>query len=166
MFQATDHIALRRARSEDAARIARLYVDSQTVNSTAASRASLDPATVQRWVRTTIIHDEVWVLEEEFGRLAGVVALSGNEVEALDVDPALRRRGLGRRLLAQAKARRPGGLRARLSQGHGPAHAFLLHHGFTEASTGNGTVLNWRTPRGGGSGAPFRVVSTASGARS
>ena len=165
MFTTLDRTALRRARSEDAARIARLYIASQGVNGTAASRASLDPATVQRWIRTSVIHDEVWVLEEEFGRLAGVLTLSGNELETLDVDPTLRGRGLGSRLLAHAKSRRPGGLTARLTQGRSTARAFLTHHGFVESANANTMMLTWRTPRGGGAQPPFRVLNGPVGAR-
>lgn len=171
MFHSHDRAVLRRARNDDAARIARVYIDSQRVNSTAASRASLDSAVVQRWVRTSVIHDEVWVLEEEFGRIVGVLALSGNEIETLDVDPAERRRGHGGRLLALAKSRRPGGLVARVGAGGHAARTFLTHHGFTApaapagaAATGPET-LNWRSPGRGSAGRPFRVVSTASGVR-
>lgn len=171
MFYSVERTVLRRARNDDANRIARVYIDSQRVNSTAASRAALDSAVVQRWVRTSVIHDEVWVLEEEFGRIVGVLALSGSEIEALDVDPAERRRGHGGRLLALAKSRRPGGLVARVGASGAAARTFLTHHGFTApsaptGSAGSGPVLlNWRSPGGRPGGRPFRVVSTASGVR-
>ena len=161
MFQSLDRTVLRRARGEDAAHIARLYIASQGVDSTAASRAALDPAVVQRWVRASVLHDEVWVLEEEFGRLSGILVMSGNEVEALDVDPSQRRRGRGARLLGAAKARRPGGLVARVAAGRTGARTFLEHHGFTDA----GAMLRWRTPTSTSAGRPFRVVSAASGPR-
>lgn len=153
---------LRRARSEDAVHISRLYVASQGVDGTAASRAALDPSVVQRWVRASVLHDEVWVLEEEFGRLSGVLVMSGNEVEALDVDPSQRRRGRGARLLGVAKSRRPGGLVARVAEGRSAARTFLERHGFADA----GTMLRWRTPTTTSAAPPFRVVSVASGPRS
>ena len=152
---------LRRARSEDASHIARLYVASQGVDGTAASRAALNPSVVHRWLRTSVLHDEVWVLEEEFGRLSGLLVISGNEVEALDVEPSQRRRGRGARLLGVAKSRRPGGLVAQVGAGRTAARTFLEHHGFTDA----GAMLRWRTPATTAAARPFRVVSVASGPR-
>lgn len=155
---------LRRARGEDAAHIARLYISSQGVDGTAASRAALDPSVVQRWVRSSVLHDEVWVMQEEFGQLSGILVVSGNEVEALDVDPSQRRRGRGARLLGVAKSRRPGGLVARVGAGRTAARTFLEHHGFVEQRglTDAGTTLRWRTPAATTAGRPFRVVPTAS----
>lgn len=164
MFRTHENTVLRRARSEDAAHIARLYVASQAVGTTAASRAALDPAVVERWVRATVLRDEVWVAEGDFGRLAGVVALSGNELEALDVEPSHRRLGLGGRLIDMAKSRRPGGLVARVGDVRSEACRFLLHHGFTASTRGGGAgdVLRWRTPPRSMSAQPFRVVPASS----
>lgn len=162
-----EHDGLRRARTEDTDRVARLYLASQGTNSTAASRAALDPQVVQRWLRKAVLHDEVWVLEEQYGRLIGMLALSGTELEALDVDPSMRRRGLGRLLVEHAKSRRPGGLRARLAHGRHDARAFLTGHGFHADGRLGGAweELSWRLSGRTASAAPFRVVSTASGPR-
>lgn len=46
---------------------------------------------------------DTWVWEAD-GRVAGFMALLGNEVGALFVDPALHRSGIGRELVAKARA--------------------------------------------------------------
>src|SRR3569833_2795372 len=53
---------------------------------------------------------EVHVAEED-GVIAGFLALDGDTLEQLFIAPAWQNRGIGKRLLDFAKARRPGGFR-------------------------------------------------------
>lgn len=50
---------------------------------------------------------EVWVYETTEGRPGGFVGLSGAHVEMLFIEPALRGRGIGTRLLDHARALQP-----------------------------------------------------------
>jgi len=130
----TTNVSLRRATLGESDRLARLYLDSQRHVGTAASRGALNDDVAQRWLRKAVIHNEVWVLErtyEEFAQLAGLLALSDDELDILDVHPQHRGRGYGNLLITHAKKRRPGGLRARLSHGKHDERAFLVRHGFT-----------------------------------
>lgn len=130
----TVNVTLRRASLNESDRLARLYLDSQRHVGTAASRGALKDDVAQRWLRKAVIHNEVWVLERQFeesAQLAGMLALTENELDLLDVHPQHRGRGYGEMLIAHAKKRRPGGLRARLSHGKHDARAFLVRHGFT-----------------------------------
>lgn len=130
----TTNVTLRRATLNESERLSRLYLDSQRYVGTAASRGALSDDVVQRWLRKAVIHNEVWVLErrfEEFAQLAGLLALTEDEIDILDVHPQHRGRGYGALLIAHAKKRRPGGLRARLAHGKADARAFLVQHGFT-----------------------------------
>jgi len=120
----------RRATSEDVPGLARTYVRSQERAGAAADRNGITLGAVTQWMRKALLLDEIWMLEREFGEVAGLVAVTGRELDVLDVEPNLRGRGYGSRLVEMAKRQRPGGLIARVSAHRVEARRFLFHHGF------------------------------------
>ncbi len=100
---------------------------------------------VEQWMLKALLTEEILLLEYEHGEMVGVVALSGDEIDVLDVEPHLQGRGYGSRLVSVAKSKRPGGLVARISNGRPAAQQFLSHHGFESTShAGSGyATLTW-----------------------
>lgn len=121
---------LRRARREDLPRVIEIWEDAVR-----ATHDFLTDADVRFYL--PIVRDqylpfaEVWVAEADDGKLVGFMGLTEARVDALFVDPAAHRRGVGRALLAHAF-----GLKGRLSvdvneQNH-PARGFYARLGFRE----------------------------------
>ena len=75
---------------------------------------------------------ETWVWEEG-GAVAGFVSLVGSEVGGLFVDPTCQRRGIGRALIEQARARR-GALDVEVFELNGQGRAFYAALGFVIAA--------------------------------
>jgi GNAT superfamily N-acetyltransferase len=121
---------MRRATTRDVNRLARVYVRSQHEDNSAAGRDGITQETVASWLGKAVASGEVWLLERQYGEFAGVLALSGDELDMLDVAPDLRGRGFGAQLMEQAKSRRPGGLIANVADSRHHARAFLTYHGF------------------------------------
>lgn len=72
---------------------------------------------------------DLWVAELD-GEVAGVLALDGNEVDRLYVEPAAQGRQLGTALLQHAKSLHPGGLTLVTHQRNSGACRFYERHGF------------------------------------
>lgn len=155
----TSGTAVRRATLDETEAVAQVYVDSR-LKSPDAGQRDLSFDVVHRWLRKSVIFNEVWVLEtvehgptgESAVVIAGVLALTDREIDALDVDPRYRGQGFGDALLSHAKERRPKGLRARVAQGQNATREFLVRNGFEPASPGTeGTDLwedlVWRADR-------------------
>jgi putative acetyltransferase len=79
------------------------------------------------------------------GRVAGFLALNGDWVDHLYVDPPAQGRGLGGALLRHAQARRAE-LQLWVFQRNTRAIAFYEHHGFTLAERTDGSGNEERTP--------------------
>ncbi len=126
---------LRRACPDDITRMARVYVRSQHHDGTAADRHGITQETVSRWMLRALQLDEIWLLERSYGEIVGLLALTGGEIDILDVEPTLRRRGYGTRLMDAAKSLRPGGLSAWIGQGRPSARSFLAGQGFVTLGT-------------------------------
>ena len=96
---------------------------------------------------------EMWIHEEE-GRVTGLIALVGDEVGALFVDPAFQSRGTGRALLDLARRQRDF-LELEVFKANTKGRAFYARYGFHEigesidAETGH-PVLRLRCEDGGG----------------
>ena len=102
-------IDIRRATTDDAAGIADVWL--------ASWRATFDfgPShpddDVLRWMAAVLVpRSECWVAVESAGRVVGILALSDTMIEQLYLAPDWIGRGLGRRFIALARARRPTGL--------------------------------------------------------
>ncbi len=87
----------------------------------------------QRWVRDECRQQHVW-LDERDGVCAGVMVIQVSEIFYLAIDPAFRRQGVGRALVAHALAymqrRRYGGATARVREANTPIIALLASFGF------------------------------------
>jgi ribosomal protein S18 acetylase RimI-like enzyme len=82
-------------------------------------------------VRTLYIPGAEITVAEEDGRILGFVALVGTFVGGLFVDPAAHRRGVGRRLMADAESRR-GPLTLEVYVANATARAFYRALGYRE----------------------------------
>jgi pimeloyl-ACP methyl ester carboxylesterase/GNAT superfamily N-acetyltransferase len=131
-------IGIRRALAGDADAIGDVWL--------ASWRATFDfppghpDADVRRWLAEELVpRNETWVAEDRDGRVVAVMALSDAMLEQLYVAPAWVGRGVGRRLLALAKERRPAGLDLYCFQVNQRARTFYEHHGFTATAFGDGS---------------------------
>ncbi|THA25667.1 N-acetyltransferase [Streptomyces sp. RKND-216] len=101
-------------------------------------RRAHDDEAVRWWIREIVLpQQETWVATAD-GAVVGMLALDGGELEQLYVEPTWRGRGVGDRLVALAKRRRPGGLALWTFQVNGPARRFYERHGFTETDRTDG----------------------------
>lgn len=93
---------------------------------------------------------EVWVAAETdddgTDRLVGFAAVLDDWLEALYVDPAAQRGGLGTMLLDVVKARRPDGFCLWVFEANRPARAFYAHHGLLELERTDGAANSEREP--------------------
>lgn len=93
---------------------------------------------IRRWMAEIVLPGcEVWVAEVG-GALAGFMALKGDQLEHLYVDPSHQGRGIGARLLDEAKRLRPQGLTLWVFQENAGARRFYAAHGFVEAELTDG----------------------------
>ena len=73
----------------------------------------------------------LYVICTHEGAVAGFMGLNGNEIEALFLAPEHRRRGLGTRLIAEARALRPGAeLTLDVNEQNSDARRFYETRGF------------------------------------
>jgi GNAT superfamily N-acetyltransferase len=139
-------ILIRRGGDADAAAIAEIWLRSF------AATYDFPPAhpddDVRRWVRDDLVPTtEVWVaVDERSARIVGFMALDGDDLGQLYLDPAWLRRGIGSRLVELAKTRRPGGLGLFTFQVNAGARAFYERHGFRTVWLGDGSANEERQP--------------------
>lgn len=86
-----------RAEAARALEIWRAAVDATHRFLTPADRAEID-AFVAEWLPTA----DLWLVDDESGRPVGFLAMDGNLIDALFVDPAVHGRGFGTALLKHA----------------------------------------------------------------
>jgi GNAT superfamily N-acetyltransferase len=128
---------LRRARPEDAAAAADVWL--------ASFRAALptvrlvhSDAEVRDWIaRELVAQHETWVADAG-GKVVGLMALRDDWIEQLYLHPDWRGRGLGRRFVALAQERSPGGLQLWCFQLNAPARRFYERVGFVAAELTDG----------------------------
>jgi len=95
---------------------------------------------VRRWLTETLVpSSEAWVAVDDGGTPVALLALSDTMVEQLYVAPAWIGRGVGRRLIELAKARRPEGLDLYCFAVNTRARRFYERHGFHAIAFGDGT---------------------------
>ncbi len=131
--------SLRRARPEDGAAIGDVWL--------ASWRATFEfppghpDADVRRWLAEELMpRHETWVAEDAANeRVIALMALSDTMIEQLYVAPEWIGRGVGRRLVALAKERRPAGLDLYCFQANGRARAFYERLGFVATAFGDGS---------------------------
>ncbi len=138
--------SLRRAHPEDATAIGDVWLTSW--------RATFDfppghpDADVRRWLAEELVpRHETWVAEDPAGgRVIALMALSDTMIEQLYVAPEWIGRGVGRRLVALAKERRPSGLDLYCFQANLRARGFYERLGFVAVAFGDGSGNEERQP--------------------
>ncbi len=101
----------------------------------------------RRWLLTELVPStESWVAVEDDGRIIGFLSLSDAMVEQLYIAPDWIGHGLGRRLLAFAKERRPAGLDLYCFQVNARARRFYEANGFVAIDFGDGSGNEERQP--------------------
>jgi len=133
-----DAITVRRAEPGDADGIGDVWLTSW--------RATFDfePAypdeMCRAWLATEIVPlNETWVAVDDGGAVIGLMALSDDMIEQLYVAPVWIGRGLGRRLVALAKERRPAGLDLFCFAVNARARRFYERMGFAAVAFGDGS---------------------------
>jgi GNAT superfamily N-acetyltransferase len=97
-------------------------------------------ADVRTWLATELpARDEVWVATEPDGRVVALLGLSDDMIDQLYVAPDRIGTGIGSRMIATAKARRPDGLELYCFQVNTRARTFYENHGFVVLATGDGS---------------------------
>jgi putative acetyltransferase len=117
---------IRRARPDEAAAIAALFRRSFGTLSFLPTLHT--PEEDRRFFGRAVVDHEVWVWEEN-GRILGFASLADDTLEHLYVEPEAHRRGIGSRLFAWAKERRPQGFRFWVFQRNEGARRFYERHG-------------------------------------
>ncbi|MFF3217195.1 GNAT family N-acetyltransferase [Streptomyces sp. NPDC002886] len=133
----SDELVVRRAIGSDAAAMAETWLRSfKTALPTVRLAHGEDE--VRDWFAAVVVpHYETWIAVAD-GTVAGLLVLDGEELEQLYLEPSWRRKGLGDRLIALAKQRRPDRLGLWTFQVNGPAQRFYERHGFTAVERTDG----------------------------
>lgn len=133
-----DAVTIRRAEPADADGIGDVWLTSW--------RATFDfppghpDADVRNWLATELVpRHETWVSVDTAGVVVGLMALSETMLEQLYLAPAWIGRGLGRRLVALAQARRPAGLELYCFAVNARARRFYEGQGFKAIAFGDGS---------------------------
>ncbi|MFB8761173.1 GNAT family N-acetyltransferase [Nocardiopsis alba] len=155
----TGDVLLRRAEQSDALAVADVWRRSFATALPSVRRAH-DDAEVRSWFSHVVVpRYETWVATSG-DSVVGLLALDGEELDQLYLDPAWRGRGLGDRFIALAKRRRPDGLTLWTFQVNEPARRFYERHGFVAVEWTDGSRNEEREPdirylwRPGASSAP------------
>jgi ribosomal protein S18 acetylase RimI-like enzyme len=133
-----DDVELRPAGREDAGAIADVYLTS--FHATYDFPLAHNDQQVRRWIAEVLIPtEEVWVATAPHGSVVAMMVLTSDMLDQLYVAPGWTGRGIGSRLVALAKARRPGGLDLYTFQINTGARRFYERHGFAEVARGDGS---------------------------
>ena len=140
-------IQVRRARREDVAAAAEVFLRSRHAAVPAIPPLVHDDDDVRGWFAETVFPDnELWIAADAAGRVIGLMVLDGDFVEQLYVDPAHTRAGVGSHLLAVAKSLRPRGLQLWAFQSNEGARRFYERAGFIAVDWTDGANNEERAP--------------------
>jgi ribosomal protein S18 acetylase RimI-like enzyme len=129
---------LRRAGPEDAAAIAEVFL--AAFHATYAFPLAHTDEQVRIWIRDEVVAgSETWVAEVG-PEIVGLMALGDGFIDHLYLRPDRWRQGIGRRLVALAKERRPAGLDLYTFQENARARAFYEGQGFSAVWFGDGSA--------------------------
>lgn len=133
-----DAVTIRRAEPADAEGIGDVWLTSW--RATFEFEPSHPDADVRNWIATELVPGyETWVAVDIDGVVVGLMAVSETMLEQLYLAPAWIGRGLGRRLVALARERRPAGLDLYCFAVNARAQRFYEGHGFTAIAFGDGS---------------------------
>ncbi|MEU8673744.1 GNAT family N-acetyltransferase [Streptomyces sp. NPDC048560] len=143
--QNSQRIALRRARNEDGAAVADVYLRSFDAALPTVRRAHDDDGVRAFFRDVVVVHHETWVADEG-GTVVGMMVLEEGRIEQLYLDPDRRGHGIGDRFVQLAKERSPQGLELWTFQVNAPAHRFYERHDFVAAERTDGSDNEEREP--------------------
>jgi putative acetyltransferase len=153
-------VRLRRADAADAPRIAAIHRESRAAAMPWLAVVHTPEEDLDFFARQVLPRARVWVADVE-GRVAGFVALEGNRIEHLYIDPEYWRQGVGHLLLSRC-LEQDGPLELWTFQRNERARRFYEAHGFVAAQITDGSANEEREPdvlyvldrHGTGRGAP------------
>ena len=136
-------VELRHATRDDGPTVADIYLESFKATLPNIVLAHSDADAREHFSTTVIDDDETWVAVVDDGttrETMGFVAIGATRIDHLYLRPASTGRGIGRRLLALAKYRRPLGLDLWAFQANTGARRFYERNGFeaVEETDGSG----------------------------
>jgi len=122
-------VEFRRATDADALAIAEVWLAAFAATYDFPHAHSDDD--VRAWIRDEVVPgEETWVAVEADGSIAGFMALGRDDLDQLYVRPDRTGMGIGSRLVALAKSRRPDGLDLYTFQVNAGARRFYERQGF------------------------------------
>jgi ribosomal protein S18 acetylase RimI-like enzyme len=130
-------IEIRRAVPADAAGVADVYLAS--FHATYSFPLAHTDDQVRAWLAGIVGGGETWVAVDA-RRVVAMMVLDDDGIDQLYVDPGWHRRGVGSRLVAIARERRPSGLSLYTFQVNDRARRFYERHGFVAAWFGDGSA--------------------------
>ena len=141
-------LTIRRGGPSDAGAMAELFVRARE---RAAERGTIPPLLhdlddVTQWMSGRLTAAEVWLAEDPWRALLGLLVLDGDLLDQLYVDPALTGRGIGAALMSVAKRERPEGLQLWTFVSNAGAQRFYARHGFVEVTRTDGSANEERAP--------------------
>ncbi len=123
-------VQLRRAHVEEAAAVADVWLRSRAASIPAIPPPVHSKDEVREYFEQVVLPgQDVWVVESR-DRVVALLALDGEWIEHLYVDPDRCGTGVGAQLLALAKRERPGGLQLWTFETNTGARRFYERHGF------------------------------------
>ena len=138
---------IRRGTTRDARAAADLWLRARKAALGAIPPPAHSDEEVQAWFETHVAkHLELWVAETDSGELHGILALDGEWIDQLYVDPAHTGRGIGSELVELAKRRRPAGLRLWTFESNERAQRFYERHGFAAVARTDGSENEEHSP--------------------
>lgn len=144
----TNDVAIRRARADDARKVADVHIRSRR----AAEKSGLIPPSVhtddeiRAWVVENLMKTcDVW-LAVAARKPVAMMALAGDVLEHLYVAPERQARGVGTMMLKLAKLLSPARLRLFTFQSNLPACRFYEAHGFSAINFNDGARNEERAP--------------------
>jgi GNAT superfamily N-acetyltransferase len=144
---AAERLVIRRATAADGAALGDVWLSSW--RATFDFPPSHPDDDVRRWLREELLpRHETWVAvdPEADDRVIALMALSDTMVEQLYVIPDWIGAGIGRRLIALAKERRPEGLELYCFAVNAVARRFYERNGFAPIAFGDGSGNEERQP--------------------
>ncbi len=140
---AADDLVIRRAGPGDGEAIGDVWLAAWRV--TYAFPPAHPDEAVRRWLTEELVPKrETWVAVDADGTIVAMMALAEAEIDQLYVTPAWIGRGVGSRLVALAKVRRPDGLDLYTFQANTRARRFYEARGFVAVAWSDGTSADGR----------------------
>lgn len=132
------HVNLRSARHDESLELADLWLRSRKASVPAIPPPAHSEEEVRAWFRDVVLPESHVVVAEVDGSLIGLLVLDGDWVDQLYVEPNWTGKGVGSRLICEAKERRPTGLQLWTFLSNEDARRFYERHGFVSMEATDG----------------------------